>query len=192
MPNSHTTFSRIYGEWRSGYAEAQDKLIRLVYRDLRRMARRLLQQEGNAGSLQSTLLVNDTCLRLLGEPLTDWENRQHFLLVAARLMRLLLIDHARRVKAQKRLTYPDLLSLDEAGEVIYRTDTDLLALNEALERFEKIDPRASQVVELRFFFGATEKEIAAALGISLITVKREWKTAQVWLYEQLKGDTAAD
>lgn len=192
MQDPHTTFSRLYLQWRDGDAEAQDKLIRLVWRDLHRVARRLLQQERDAGTLQPTLLANETCLRLLETSEADWQNRQHFMLVAARQMRLLLIDHARHVLAQKRLRYPNLIPLDESIEIIFDANIDLLALNEALERFEELDPRASRVVELRFFFGATEKEIAEVLGVSLITVKRDWKTARLWLYEMLRSGIKAN
>lgn len=185
MPASDTTFSRLYAAWRQGDTTAQEQIIRLVWRDLHRMARGLLRHEPNAKTLQPTLLTSEVCQRLLAAPTFTWQNRQHFFTLASQVMRRLLVDHARSVQARKRLTWPDLVSLDEAESVLLVPDFDLLALDEALTRLAIIAPRASQVVELRFFFGQTEKDIAEVLHVSLITVKRDWEFARFWLHQQL-------
>lgn len=186
MPTSDTTFSRLYTAWRNGEAAAQEQIIQLVWRDLHRLARSLLRQEQQAKTLQPTLLTSEVCQRLLNTPEFTWQNRQHFFVLASQVMRHLLVDHARAAHARKRLTYPDLLPLEEAGDMAIALNLDLLALHEALAQLATLDLRASRVVELRFFFGLTEKEIAQVLEVSLITVKRDWEAARLWLYRQLR------
>lgn len=185
VPASDTTFSRLYTAWRTGDPTAQEQIIQLVWRDLHRLARSLLRQEPNAKTLQPTLLTSEVCQRLLATPTFTWQNRQHFFTLAGQVMRRLLVDHARSVQARKRLTWPDLVPLAEAESVALVPDLDLLALDEALVRLAEIAPRASQVVEMRFFLGQTEKEIAEVLHVSLITVKRDWEFARFWLHQQL-------
>ena len=155
------------------------------------MARGLLRHEPNAKTLQPTLLTSEVCQRLLAAPTFTWQNRQHFFTLASQVMRRLLVDHARSVQARKRLTWPDLVPLEEAESVPLVPDFDLLALDEALTRLAVIAPRASQVVELRFFFGQTEKDIAEVLHVSLVTVKRDWEFARFWLHQQLTNPVAA-
>ncbi|MFN0124550.1 MAG: ECF-type sigma factor [Blastocatellia bacterium] len=191
MPASDTTFSRLYAAWRKGEAAAQEQIIQLVWRDLHRLARNLLRHEQQAHTLQPTLLTSEVCQRLLQTPDFTWQNRQHFFALAAHVMRQLLVNHARATQARKRLRYPDLIPLDEAGELPVAPNLDVLALHEALAQFAALDQRASQVVELRFFFGLTEKEIAQVLDVSLITVKRDWEVARLWLYRQLTPPSPA-
>lgn len=185
MPASDTTFSRLYTAWRQGEADAQEQIIQLVWRDLHRLARNLLRHEPNAKTLQPTLLTSEVCQRLLNTPEFTWQNRQHFFVLAGQVMRHLLVDHARATHARKRLTYPDLIPLDELGDIAVAPNLTVLALHEALAQLALFDLRASRVVELRFFLGLTEKEIAQVLDVSLITVKRDWEAARLWLYQQL-------
>lgn len=192
VPASDTTFSRLYTAWRAGDPAAQEQIIHLVWRDLHRLARSLLRQEPNAKTLQPTLLTSEVCQRLLATPTFTWQNRQHFFALAGQVMRRLLVDHARSVQARKRLTWPDLVPLEEAETVLLLPDLDLLALDEALARLAVLAPRASQVVEMRFFMGHTEQEIAAVLHVSLITVKRDWEFARFWLHQQLTTPPAPD
>lgn len=190
MLASDTTFSRLYTAWRNGEAAAQEQIIQLVWRDLHRLARTLLRQEQQAKTLQPTLLTSEVCQRLLNTPAFTWQNRQHFFVLASQVMRHLLVDHARAAHARKRLTYPDLLPLEEVGEIAVTANLDLLALHEALAQLAQLDLRASRVVELRFFFGLTEKEIAQVLEVSLITVKRDWEAARLWLLQRLRSGSS--
>ena len=156
-----------------------------VYRELRRLARGMLAAERNGHTLEPTALVHETYLRLVDQRRTSWRNRAHFYAVAASLMRRILVDHARRRSARKRgggvrpITLVDVASRsrDEAPE--------LLALDEALAELEKLDARQRQVVELRFFGGLSQQEIAQSLGTSVSTVERQWRLARAWLFRRL-------
>jgi RNA polymerase sigma factor (TIGR02999 family) len=188
MSNSTPSqFSILLDEMRQGNDEAKSQLILLVYQDLRRIAQSYLRQERPSPSLQATALVHEVYLRLFGESLVELQNRQHFLIVAARQMRRILIDHARAAVSAKRNGNGRAVSLEEATPLLLMSDPDLIDLHEALQGLEKLYPRAGQVVELRFFTGMTEEEIAKTLGVSATTVKREWKFARAWLYEQIRG-----
>lgn len=168
-------------EWSDGNPEALHKLLPLVMNDLRRAAAFYFQREDPNHTLQPTALVNDVCLRLMGRRKVEWENRAQFFSFAGKLMRFLLIDHARRKKAQTHGGDIEMLSLTAALEKPQGQAIDLetlLDLNKALSRLEEDDPRAAQVVELRFFAGMTEKETAAALDISVATEKRDWEAAK--------------
>jgi RNA polymerase sigma factor (TIGR02999 family) len=188
MSNSTPSqFSILLDEMRQGNDEAKSQLILLVYQDLRRIAQSYLKQERPSPSLQATALVHEVYLRLFGESLVELQNRQHFLIVAARQMRRILIDHARAAVSAKRNGNGRAVSLEEATPLLLMSDPDLIDLHEALQGLEKLYPRAGQVVELRFFTGMTEEEIAKTLGVSATTVKREWKFARAWLYEQIRG-----
>ena len=188
MSNSTPSqFSILLDEMRQGNDEAKSQLILLVYQDLRRIAQSYLKQERPSPSLQATALVHEVYLRLFGENPVELQSRQHFLIIAARQMRRILIDHARATVSAKRNGNGLAVSLEEAPILPLMKDPDLIDLNEALHGLEKLYPRAGQVVELRFFTGMTEEEIAKTLGVSATTVKREWKFARAWLYDQIRG-----
>lgn len=180
-----TTFTRYYQLWRAGDLDAQEKLIKLVYNELCRMARFYLVQESYAPSIDPRMLADDVATLLLGAPDIDWNNRKDFFRTAADRMQKLLVDHARHRDAQKRIPYNSLLPLHEFGDIFSDNKPDLMAVNDALEAFQKIDLRAYQVVKLRFFFGLKEKEVAQVLEISIGAVKNDWKMAKLWLRTQL-------
>jgi len=178
--------------WSGGDVDAFDRVLPLVYDELHRMAARYLAGERSTVSLQATGLVNELCLRLLGWDDIQWQNRQHFFGVSAGLMRRVLVDIARRRRAGRRggphaIRVP-LESVDVAGR---ERDTDLLAVDMALDRLALEDPRKAQVVELRFFGGLSVDETAEALGVSARTVHSEWAFARAWLFRTL-NDTDAE
>jgi RNA polymerase sigma-70 factor, ECF subfamily len=173
-------------ELKNGDRVAEQKLIPLVYNELRRLAARQLRGEKAAQSLQPTALVHEAYIRLTGIRDIDWQGRTHFFAVAARLMRRILVDRARAHDACKRGGLKEFVTFDEGlqAAALQRSD-QLMELDEALDRLEQLDPRQARVVELRFFAGLTEDETAEILGISSRTVKREWRTARAWLYSQV-------
>lgn len=186
MVTLQTTFTRYYQQWRDGDLDAQEKLIKLVYSELCRMARNYLSQESYAPSLDPRMLADDVAILLLGEPNIDWNNRKHFFLTAAERMRRLLVDHARHRDAQKRIPYPALLPLDKIDDMFSSSNLKLIEINDVLEEFQQVDLRAYQIVKLRFFFGLKEKEVAQVLDISLGAVKNDWKMAKLWLRARLR------
>jgi RNA polymerase sigma factor (TIGR02999 family) len=171
--------------WRQGDAAALDRLVPLVYDELRRVARRRLQGEAPGHALQATALVHEVYIRLVDVDRMTLTSRAHFLGVAATLMRQILVDHARRQRADKRGGGATVLSLDEALPAAGRSSVDVLALDQALDALSAIDSRQCRVVELRFFAGLTIDEAATALGISSATVEREWALAKAWLFRRL-------
>ncbi len=171
-------------DWRGGKDSALENLIGLVYDDLRRLAKRYLRGERQGHTLQTGALVNETYMRLLGQRETDWQDRAHFFAVAARIMRHLLIDHARTRGYAKR-NGEHQVTLHEWSAVTPEQSCDLVALNESLERLAALDPRKASIVELRYFAGLSVEETADALNISDITVKREWLKAKAWLFREL-------
>jgi RNA polymerase sigma factor (TIGR02999 family) len=175
----------ILREWSEGDSNAPDRLMPLVYDELRRLARRRLSGESDANTLQPTALVHEAYLRLVDQTRVSWQNRAHFYGVAASMMRRVLIDHARAHATEKRGGAAVRLSLDDVQAPLEQRASDLLALDEVLQRLAEIDERKSKIVELRFFGGLTEEEIATVLDISRRTVLREWKTARLWLYREL-------
>lgn len=190
MAVSPQEITRLLDECRAGSREAEERLAPLIYREMHRIAARLMSREKPGRTLQATALVNEAYLRLFRSSQLEWQNRVHFYAVAARLMRKLLIDAARARGAQKRgggVKIP----LEDADAAALPPEVDVLALNSALEQLAAIDPRAAQVVELRFFTGMEEKDIAEVLGVSVITVKRDWKAARAWLFAQLQPARAA-
>ena len=186
MPNPEQgEVTRLLQCWSGGDNHALDKLAPLVYRELRRLAARYLRPERRDHTLQPTALVHEAYLRLVDQTHIEPHSRAQFLAIAANLMRQILIDHARRHRAAKR-GGGNKVSLDEAaGAVQQQRPVDLIALNEALEKLAKLDPRQSRIVELRFFGGLTEEEIAEVLDVSPITVRRDWKMARAVLHNQL-------
>ena len=171
-------------DWRCGNTSALENLIVLVYDDLRRLAKRYLRGERRSHTLQTAALVNETYLRLLAQQQTDWQNRAHFFGVAARIMRHLLIDHARTRQYAKR-NANNQITFDDSLAAAVEQSFDLLALNEALERLAAIDARKARIVEFRYFVGLSVDETAEALEISDITVKREWLKAKAWLFREM-------
>ena len=182
--------THLLAEWSSGNQAALDKLYPLVYDELRRMAHRYMSRERKGHTLQTTALINEAYLRLVEQRNVTWANRAHFFGIAAQIMRRVLIDYARRYEYAKRGAGAQRVSLEETAFVARERARELIALDEALERLAKIDPRRSRVVELRFFGGMANEEIAAVLKISENTVTRDWNMARAWLYKELAGSTA--
>lgn len=172
-------------QWRKGDPAALERLVPLVYGELHRLARRCLRRERASRTMQTTDLVNEAYLRLVGASQVQWHDRAHFFAIAAQLMRQVLVDEARRRRSQKRGCELTRMSLDEALVVSKRQDAELIALDDALEGLARFAPRKCKVVELRFFGGLSVEETAVALGISTDIVKREWRTAKLWLLSEL-------
>jgi RNA polymerase sigma factor (TIGR02999 family) len=181
--------TRLLHEWQAGDREALDRLVPLVYEELRAIASRQLQREWRHDRLQTTVVVNEAYVRLFGQRKVDWQNRGQFFAVAAQLMRRILIDHARHQRRQKRGGGAAALELDESirSPAPSLDDVALLDLDRALRSLEQLDPDQGRIVELRFFAGLTVEETAAALGVSPATVKREWALAKGWLHRALAG-----
>jgi RNA polymerase sigma factor (TIGR02999 family) len=173
--------------WRPGDAAALDRLVPLVYDELRRVARRHLRRESPGHALQATALVHEVYLRLVDVNRMTLASRAHFFGVAATLMRQIVVDYARRQRADKRGGGVTVISLDEALPAPWTSSVDVLALDEALDVLDAVDARQCRVVELRFFAGLTIDEAATALGISPATVEREWAFAKAWLYRRLSS-----
>lgn len=170
-------------DWGEGDEAARDALIPMVYEHLHRIARQHFRRERAGHTLQTTALVNEAYLRLV-EQSVSWQNRNHFFGIAARLMRQILVDHARARQRLKRGENPHLISLT-AAEDVQEPAADLLALNEALETLSEVDPQRSQIVELRFFAGLTIEETAQVMHVSTPTIERGWRAARAWLQTEL-------
>jgi RNA polymerase sigma factor (TIGR02999 family) len=181
--------TEVLARWGGGDRDALDDLVPAVYSDLRRLARAQLAKERLGHTLQPTALVNEVFLRIGSYQRISWQNRAHFFAIAARIMRRVLVDHARRRRAAKRGGPAEPLTLSEShlrGEPL---DVDLLALDEALARLEKKDGRQSSIVEMRYFAGLTEEEIAEVLAVPVAEVKRDWRVAKLWLRRALSSTT---
>lgn len=177
--------TRLLTQWRGGDKAALDALIPLVYRELRRVASARLRGERAGGPLQTTALVHEAYLRFADLRRLTLENRTHFFAVAARLMRQILVDHVRRVRAEKRGGHVAMTTLDTRAPAVTPDVVDLLALDQALEELKAIDERLCHVVELKYFAGLTIDETAHALNVSPATVERDWVVAKTWLYDRL-------
>jgi RNA polymerase sigma factor (TIGR02999 family) len=175
--------------WRGGDRKALDSLLPLVYKELRRVAHFQLRNERPNHTLQSAGLVNEAYLRLVGMSRPPWESRTHFFAIAAQLMRQILVDYARRHVAAKRGASVCKLSLEEGTMMPRRKDVDVVALDDALIGLAKIDPRQSQVVELRFFAGLSLKEVSEVLEIAPATVQRDWTVARAWLHREISRNS---
>lgn len=174
--------------WRQGDAHARDQLFAVVHPELRQIAARLLQRERRDHTLEPSALVNELCLRLFGNQPISYQNRAHFFAIAAQTMRRILVDHARGRVANKRGGEQQRVPLSDVdGWIVVTPGEDLLALDMALSSLEAVDPRAARVVELRFFGGLREEEVAEVLEVSVITVKRDWKAARAWLVGRLQS-----
>ena len=182
--------TQLLAEWREGNQSALDELYPLVYNELHRLARRYLSRERKGHTLQTTALINEAYVRLVDQKNVQWANRSHFFAISAQIMRRILIDHARRHAYAKRGGGAKQVSLEEAAMVTPEQSLQMLRLDEALKSLAELDPRRSRVVELRYFGGLNNEEIARVLKISENTVTRDWKMARAWLYQQLTGSGA--
>jgi RNA polymerase sigma factor (TIGR02999 family) len=171
--------------WSDGDESAFEQLVPLVYQELHVLARRYMRHERPDHPLQATALVNEAYLRLIDVNRIHWQNRSHFLAVAARTMRRILVEFARQRDRQKRGGDRVRVTVDHADDIAREEGTDLVALSDALSALATFDPRMSQVVELRFFGGLSVQETADVLGVSPQTVMRDWKTAKAWLLREL-------
>jgi RNA polymerase sigma-70 factor (ECF subfamily) len=178
--------TKLLREWAAGQAGALDQLVPLMQPELRRIAAGYLKRERPGHTLQATALVNEAYVRIIDSGEVTWKDRAHFLAVAAKIMRRILVDHARARRARKRGGSESLLTFnEETDSPSDEQDVDVIALHEVLERLATFDPRQERIVELRCFGGMTVKEIGEVLKISPATVKREWTTAKAWLYREL-------
>jgi RNA polymerase sigma factor (TIGR02999 family) len=171
--------------WNTGDRSALDRLMPLVYQELRRLARQYMRSESPDHSLQATVLVNEAYIRLVDQRRVNWKNRAHFFGAAAQIIRRVLVDHARGRGRLKRGGDALKVSFDEKIGLRSEVQWDLVALDDALDQLAKLDPQQERVVELRYFTGLSIEETAEALGISPATVKRDWATARAWLFREM-------
>lgn len=176
--------------WSDGDEAALERLMPLVESELRRLARAYMRRERQGHTLQATALINEAFVRLVDARTTAWEGRAHFLGISARLMRRVLVDHARSRGFQKRGGGALQVTLDEAVLVAPEPSVDLIALDGALDALAAVDERKARVVEMRFFGGLSVEESAAVLQVSENTIKRDWRVAKLWLLRELEGGTA--
>ena len=186
-PTTHAV-TRLLVAWGNGDAGASEQLMPLVYDELRHLARSYLRRERGDHTLQPTALVHEAYLRLVDSTQVNWQSRVHFYGVAARLMRRVLVDHARAHAAIKRGGQAEKISLDEAGDLLRDQGAGLVALDDALQGLSQLYPRQSRVVELRFFGGVNTQEIGELLQTSESTVERDWQFARLWLQREMNAD----
>jgi RNA polymerase sigma factor (TIGR02999 family) len=179
--------TRLLSRWRGGDDQALEELASLVYGELRRMAGRYLRHERTGQTLQTYDLIHEAFLRLMGQRHVDWQNRAHFFGIAAQMMRRILTDHARRRASGKHGGGVRLVVLPEVPESAAHGDADILAVDEALTELKEVDEELARIVELRFFGGLQQDEIAAVMGVSSPTVGRRFRIAKAWLYRRLSG-----
>lgn len=185
MEPTTTTFSTLLRAWQQGQAEAGEELVQLVYQHLHLLASTYLSREPGLPSLQTTELIHEVWLRLFGHETPDFASRAHFFVIAARQMRRILIDRARLAQAGRRIPKTAFVPLSTAEGIAFQIDEQLLQLDEALQQLAAQLPRTAQVVELRYFTGLTEEQIANTLGVSVTTAKRDWAFAKRWLFDRL-------
>jgi len=191
-PSSQQEVTRLLADWSGGDKSALERLIPLVQPELHRLAHHYMSREPIGHTLQTTALLNEAYLQLVDDPKRNWQNRTHFVAAAAQLMRRIMVDHARERRALKRGGGAIKVELDDAALVTERRSEELLALDEALEKLAALDPRKTQIVELRYFGGLTVEETAGFLQLSQRMVEREWMMAKAWLYRALSGEEAND
>lgn len=172
-------------QWREGKTEALDELVPLVHDELRRIARNFMRRQNPGHTLQTTALVNEAFIRLVDSNRVNWQDRNHFFAISAQLMRRVLVDVARRKNSLKRGGERVQVTLDDKLNVSDEKETDIIALDEAMSLLAELNPRQSQIVELRYFGGLTEEQIADTLEISSRTVRRDWNLARAWLFREL-------
>jgi RNA polymerase sigma-70 factor (ECF subfamily) len=185
MPEVSSGVTRLLVAARRGDEAAVNQLVAALYQQLRRLAKRHMASQRPGHSLQSADLVNEAYLKLVNLKQTDWKDRIHFVAVASRAMRSVLVDYARRRASTKRGGNPIRVTLDEGAQVSEEKTAEMVAVDEALSRLAALDPRKSRLVELRYFGGLTVEESADLVGLSPSTVKREWRWARAWLYREL-------
>jgi RNA polymerase sigma-70 factor, ECF subfamily len=183
--------TQLLAEWSDGNQSALDELYPLVYEELHKLARRYMSRERKGHTLQTTALINEAYVRLVDQKNVHWANRSHFFAISAQIMRRILIDHARRHAYAKRGGGAQQVSLEEVAIVAREQSSEILRLDEALKILAKMDPRRCHVVELRYFGGLSNEEIAGVLKVSENTVTRDWNLARAWLYQQLTGSAAS-
>lgn len=186
-PSTTPNITQLLVAWNQGDQAALEQLTPLVYRELHRLAHGYLAGERRGHVLQTTALVNEAFVRLIDWQQVEWQNRAHFFGVAATLMRHILVQFAREQQAEKRGGQAIQVSLTAAAQVGTQQNPDLVRLDDALVALEKLDPRQSRIVELRFFGGLSLEEAAEVLQVSLSTVRRDWRMAQAWLHQQLSA-----
>jgi len=189
--SANQEITRLLQGWNDGDEQALEKLTPVLYRELHRMAHRYMRQERPGHTLQTTALINEAYIRLIGWKNVRWQNRAHFFGVSAQLMRKILVDSARSRNYAKRGAGARVVSLDEAPAVSRDRAQDILALDRALERLAEVDPRKSQIVELRFFGGLTLEEAAEVMNVSSRTIRRDWDLAKAWLSRAMSEETTA-
>lgn len=185
---SQQEVTRLLLEWSDGETDALERLMPLVIEDLRTQARRYLDREAVEHTLQPTALVNELYLKLRGSHTVNWQNRKHFFGFAAQAMRRILVDHARARKTTKRGDGIRPVPLEQAINVEDSRGDDIIALDEALDELAEMDPRQAHIVELRFYVGLNVEEVAEILEVSPATVKREWKSAKLFLYGRMRAE----
>ena len=183
--------TELLSRWSDGDTTARDALIPIVYDELRRVAKRCLGGQRSDHTLQPTALVHEAYLRLVKQDNLEWQNRAHFFAMAARAMRQILVDHARRRAAAKRGGGAITLVFDEPAAPRQNSALDLIALDDALQKLATLDPRQCEIVELRFFGGLSVEETSHVVDISPATIKREWATARLWLHREMSAGTGA-
>ena len=183
--DSRLEVTQILRDWSGGDAQAPERLMPLVYDEMRRLARSFLARERGGHTLQPTALVNEAYLRLVDQRSVSWQNRAHFYGIASSMMRRVLIDHARAHAAGKRGGGAVRLSLDDVQVPIEERAAGFVAMDEALERLSEFNERGRRIIEMRFFAGLSDEEIAEVLGVSTRTVLRDWKAARLWLFREL-------
>jgi len=188
MNQSTHDVTRLLQAWCGGDTAALGKLVPLVYDELHRLAHCYMAHEWANSTLQTTALAHEAYLRLVDANQVEWKNRVHFFAISANLMRRILVEFARARGSQKRGGDVRKVSLDEAAFLSPEPDENLLALDGALTALAAFDPRKAKVVELRFFGGMTEEETAEALGVSSDTILRDWKSAKLWLYREMRHE----
>ena len=178
--------TRLLQDWSEGNQTALDKLMPLVYDELRRQASRYLRNERHGHTLQTTALIHEAYLKLLGNERIEWQNRNHFFAITSTAMRRILVDYARERKREKRGGIAENLAIDEALQISSNEKSvDLITLDEALNRLAKLSVRQARVVELRYFSGLSNDETAEVLGVSKGTVKNDWNIARAWLRQEI-------
>ena len=192
MTPSPGEVTQLLVDWGNGDKAALDRLTPLVHEELHRLAHRHMRLERPNHTLQTTALVNEAYVRLVDQRNLHWKNRAHFFSIASRLMRRILVDRARAHHGPKRGGGALQVSLDDAAIVSSERAAELVALDEALTRLAEMDERKSKVVELRFFGGMSVEETAEALGVSPITIKRDWSTAKAWLYREIANEPTSE
>lgn len=185
MDHQPKEITQLLLNWRAGDRMALDELVPLVQTELKRLARNYMRRQRIGHTLQTTALVNEAFIRLVDSDKVNWQDRNHFYAISAQLMRRILVDAARRKNSQKRGGERVQVTLDDRLNVSDEKETDLIALDEALSMLAELNPRQCQIVELRYFGGLTEEQIAETLEVSSRTVRRDWNLARAWLFREL-------